>query len=97
MGYNSRPLAFVIHVHSFWWQTWLPSHRGVRASSIGNVILLGDNLQPNDLEHELVHVQQYEQRPFIQAFLYTIETLRHGYRKNKYEVEAYEQAGSKYE
>lgn len=93
---SAKPFALIIHVRSFWWQTWLPSHKGIRASSIGNIILLGDNLQPNDLKHELVHVHQYEQRPFIQAFLYTIETLHYGYKNNKYEIEAYQKAGNTY-
>jgi len=93
---NAKPFTFVISVRSFWWQTWLPHHTAVRASSIGNVVLLGGDLLPNDLEHELVHVAQYERRPFIQAFLYVHESLRHGYRKNKYEIEAYEKVGNKY-
>lgn len=93
---NKVPLSFIIHVRTFWGQTWLPSHKGVRASSIGNVVLLGSNLLPKDLEHELIHVRQYEQRPFVQAFLYVVETLRHGYKNNKYEIEAYEKAGNKY-
>jgi hypothetical protein len=97
MTLTKKPLAFVFHVRAFWWQTWLQSHKGVRASSIGNVVLLGNRLLSKDLEHELVHVLQYEQRPFIQAFLYVLETIRHGYRNNKYEIEAYEKAGNKYE
>jgi len=93
---NAKPFAFVVSVRSFWWQTWLPSHRGVRASSIGNVALLSEKILPKDLKHELVHVRQYEQRPFIQAFLYILETIRHGYKNNKYEIEAYEKAVNKY-
>lgn len=93
---NAKPFAFVVSVRSFWWQSWIPSHKGVRASSIGNVVLIGKNLLPKDLEHELVHVRQYEQRPFIQAFLYVLETLRHGYKNNKYEIEAYEKTGNTY-
>jgi hypothetical protein len=93
---NTKPFAFVVSVRSFWWQTWLPSHKEVRASSIGNVVLIGKNLLPKDLEHELVHVRQYEQRPSVQAFLYVFEMLRHGYKNNKYEIEAYEKAGNTY-
>lgn len=93
---NKGQTALIIYVRSFWWQTWLRSHKGVRASSIGNVILLSNNILPKDLEHELIHVAQYERRPFIQAFLYTVETLRNGYNNNKYEIEAYEKAGNKY-
>lgn len=92
-----EPFTLVVDVYTFWWQTWLPLHKGVRASSIGNTVLLGKNLLPMDLEHELIHVKQYEQRPFIQAFLYAFETFRHGYKNNKYEIEAYEKVGNKYE
>jgi hypothetical protein len=94
---NKEPLAAIIYVRSFWWQTWLSSHKSVRASSIGNFVLLSKKLLSKDIEHELVHVRQYEQRPFIQAFLYMAETLRHGYKNNKYEIEAYEKAGNMYE
>ena len=41
------------------------------------------------LRHELKHVEQYQQLGrgrFL--FLYLLETLRHGYYKNKFEVEA---------
>jgi hypothetical protein len=39
--------------------------------------------------HELAHVQQYEKYGFIRfVFLYVIESIRKGYRKNKYELEA---------
>lgn len=91
-----KPFALVITVRSFWWQTWLPGYGGVRASSIGAVVLLGKNLLPNDLEHELVHVAQYEREPFIHPILYTYQSLRYGYKNNKYEVEAYTKAKNKY-
>lgn len=96
VAFNKEPFAVIIHVRSFWWQAWLSSHKGVRASSIGNIILLSDRIASKDLEHELIHVRQYEQRPFIQALLYIFETTRHGYKNNKYEIEAYEKAGNTY-
>src|SRR5437763_1409547 len=89
MRINKQPLALIMTVRSFWWQTWLPGYKGVRATTTGAVVLLGNKLLDHDLEHELVHVAQYQREPFVHAFLYVFASLRHGYRKNKYEVEAY--------
>jgi len=86
----------VVTVRSFWWQGWLKSRRGVRAMSVGSVVLLGGNLLENDLEHELVHIEQSFREPFIHPVLYLYQSLRYGYRKNKYEIEAYKRAGNKY-
>ncbi|MDO8430450.1 MAG: hypothetical protein Q7S72_00460 [Candidatus Taylorbacteria bacterium] len=60
--------------------------------AMGNVVLLGPKEMEKDLQHELIHVEQYNQEPFIHFFLYHFETLRKGYRNNRYEVEAYERA-----
>jgi len=62
--------------------------------TLGNVILLGPKLLDNDLAHELVHIQQHQREPFIHPLLNGVETLRHGYRQNKYENEAYTRTGS---
>ncbi|GMU74262.1 MAG: hypothetical protein AMXMBFR44_4590 [Candidatus Campbellbacteria bacterium] len=62
----------------------------------GNVVQLAPTADEKDLEHELVHVKQYERAPLIHPLLYFIETLRYGYKQNKYEVEAYEKAGNLY-
>jgi hypothetical protein len=91
-----KPFGLIITVRSFWWQTWLPGYGGVRASSIGAVVLLGKKLLANDLEHELVHVAQYEREPLIHPFLYVYQSLRYGYKNNKYEIEAYTKAKNKY-
>ena len=41
------------------------------------------------LRHELKHIQQYQRLGFvIFLILYLIETIKHGYYNNKYEVEA---------
>jgi len=93
---HMKPFALVATVGSFWWQTWQSSHKGTRAVSIGNIVLLGENLLPYDKEHELVHVMQYERAPFIQAFLYIYQSLKYGYKNNKYEIEAYKLAGNRY-
>ena len=96
MRINKKPLALIVTVRSSWWQTWLPGYKGVRATTTGAVVLLGERLLAHDLEHELVHVTQYQREPFVHAFLYVFASLRHGYRNNKYEIEAYEKAGNMY-
>lgn len=62
----------------------------------GHVVQLGSNALATDLAHELVHVEQAIRQPFVKPFLYEIETLKHGYRQNKYEREAYNRTGHTY-
>ena len=93
---HGSPFAIVIHVRSFWYYRWVPSQKGVRAMALGNVILLGPKLLENDFEHELVHIKQHQRAPFIQPVLNEIETVRHGYRQNKYEDGAYATTNSTY-
>lgn len=39
--------------------------------------------------HELKHVEQFKQHGLLSfIFLYLLESIRHGYKNNKYEVEA---------
>lgn len=41
------------------------------------------------LHHELVHVQQYKKYGRLKfLWLYTLESIRKGYRNNKFEIEA---------
>jgi len=40
------------------------------------------------LRHELAHVRQWRREPVLFPVLYALEHLRHGYRNNRYEVEA---------
>lgn len=96
LEWQTPHLGFVVKVRSFWWYTWLPKMSGVRAMAIGNVVLLGPNILQNDLEHELVHVEQAMREPLIHPILYWIETIRKGYRHNKYEEEAYSKANNFY-
>lgn len=93
---HSKPYALIFTVRSFWWQTWLPGYKGVRASTMGHVILLGAALLPGDQEHELVHVAQYVREPFVYPFMYAYQTRKYGYKNNQYEVEAYSKAGNLY-
>jgi hypothetical protein len=93
---HQSPPALVISVRSFWYRTWRKANKGTRACAIGNVVLLGPKVLPKDLEHELVHIEQAMKEPFIYPIRYWLETKKHGYKKNKYEVEAYSRAGNTY-
>lgn len=93
---NKSPRAVVVSVQSFWWYSWLPGMKGARAMAIGNVVLLGPNILDKDLEHELVHTEQFNREPLIHPLLYSYQTFKHGYRNNKYEKEAYDKAGNVY-
>lgn len=74
----------------------MPGKKGVRAITNGHIIQLGPLELEKDLEHELIHVEQYEREPFIHPFLYWWQSHKYGYRKNKYEDEAYLRAGNVY-
>lgn len=67
-----------------------------RAVANGHCVQLGPHILENDLAHELIHVEQAIRQPFIHPFLYVWETQRHGYRYNKYEIEAYDKSASIY-
>ncbi len=88
------PLAIIFHIKSFWWYSWIPGAKYVRGMALGNVVMLGPRALPKDKEHELVHVEQFMHIPLIFLAVYEIESLRRGYRENKYEKEAYERAGN---
>lgn len=93
---DKTSFSIIIYVRSFWWYSWVPAQKGVRGMTLGNVILLGPKLLPKDLEHELIHIEQHQREPFVHPILNGLETLRHGYRQNKYEDEAYTRAGNRY-
>lgn len=96
VSFNHTQLAFVVRVRSFWWLRWIPGKRYVRAITNGHLIQLGPLEEDRDLVHELIHVEQAMREPFIHPLLYLVESIRHGYKNNKYEVAAYEKAGNIY-
>lgn len=89
-----NPYAVVLRVKRLWWA--IGYMKGARAVTIGHVILLSSKIENKDLEHELIHVQQFERAPLVYPILYYIELIRKGSRNNKYEVEAYRVAGNIY-
>lgn len=91
---NKNPFAIIIKIGSFWWAVGYL--KGLRATTFGNVIILGPKTEDKDFEHELVHLEQYKKEPLVHPFLYLIELVKNGYKNNKYEVEAYKIAGNKY-
>src|SRR4051812_36024250 len=94
VGTHRSPYALIIEAKSFWWA--IGYLKGARAVTVGQVVLLGPSRERGDLEHELVHVRQYQREPLIHPFLYYAELFKNGYRNNKYEEEAYKVAGNYY-
>lgn len=94
--FDKKFLAIIFYVKSFWWYSWIPGKKKVRAMANGHTIQLGPLEQEGDVAHELIHVEQAIREPFIHPFLYQLETMKVGYRKNKYEDEAYSRAGNTY-
>jgi hypothetical protein len=92
--WNREHRAFILYAKSFWWYVWLPGQANARAMTIGHVVVLSPKELPKDLEHELVHVQQYDRIPFIFPLLYYIEVFTKGYSQSKYEIEAYKVSGN---
>ncbi len=92
--FKTNPISFILKIKSFWWS--FGNTKNARAKTIGHVVLLGQNLEDKDLEHELIHVEQYQRMPLIFPVLYYIERIKKGYRNNKYEEEAYRRAGNIY-
>ena len=92
--FQKNPYAFVIYARSFWWAVGY--FKGARGITFGHALTLGPNVEDKDLEHELIHVEQFARLPIIQPVLYFIELIKKGYRNNKYEDEAYRRAGNRY-
>lgn len=89
---NKKPFALVFKVKTFSWSLGL--YKNARAMTIGYVILLSPKELKNDLEHELIHVKQFQKYSLIWPFLYYPELFKKGYRKNKFEDEAFRLSGS---
>lgn len=78
---------------------WIPAIGGVTggmdgsaaAVTLGGTILVAPRVRIDEglLVHELVHVRQWRSDRLF-AVRYVAEWVRHGYRQNRYEVEAHD-------
>ena len=91
---DRRHWALVFRCRRLWW--CLGYMKKSRAVTFGHVVMLGPDILQGDLEHELIHVEQAIRYPLIFPLLYWVELARHGYRKNRFEEEAYRRAGNPY-
>lgn len=89
---RKNPYAFILNVRTFRWYFW--GRRKARAITVGHTVLLSPKIEEHDLEHELIHVRQYEKFLFLFPFLYYYESFRKDYRNNKFEDEAFRISGS---
>ena len=71
----------------------VPRARGVAFAS---TVLLGPLEFESDLEHELVHTEQFLRWPVVFPLINAYELVMHGYRNNRFEDEAYTRAGNEY-
>lgn len=90
--FDKEKLALIFKVKDFRFK--FGYLKNSRARTVGNVVMLGPDVLKNDLEHELIHVDQNIKYPFIYPFLYYYEHLKHGYRNNKFEDEAFRLSNS---
>ena len=68
---------------------WCLGERSVAAITLWRTVWLGLGVEPSAelLLHELRHVHQFESVPAFPV-RYIVESLRRGYRRNRFEVEA---------
>ena len=75
---------------------WCLGQRSVSAITLGHTIWLAPNVRPSGelLLHELRHVEQFESSVAF-PILYLWESLRRGYVRNRFEVDARAYAASR--
>ena len=56
------------------------------------MVLLSDVADSNTYAHEIVHLEQFTKAPLLFPLFYLIESMKNGYKANKYEKEAYQRA-----
>jgi hypothetical protein len=84
-----RPRSVVIINVKRLWMNEIFLWRGVRGLTLGNTMLLSKLSNNNTYNHEIIHVRQFMKMPLIFPALYLTESLWHGYKNNKYEIEAH--------
>ena len=72
---------------------FVPRARGV---AFAPTVLLGPLEVESDLQHELVHTEQFLRWSVVFPLINAYELLMHGYRNNRFEDEAYNRAGNEY-
>jgi hypothetical protein len=75
---------------------WCLGQRSVSAITLWHTIWLAAELEP-DVElllHELRHVHQFQASRMF-PLLYVLESIRHGYLRNRYEVDARDYAAAR--
>ncbi len=92
--FSNDPLCVIFKTNKCWWG--IGPYKYMRAATTGHVILLTQKTLENDLEHELIHVRQYQHYPLVYPVLYYMESVKKGYRMNKFEDEAFTLSGSYY-
>lgn len=96
MPKNNTTVPFVLKENS-----WIARLAAWKLNASRVAIVLGHNIHlynttkndflqnPKWIKHELCHIKQFEEHGFVGfIFKYILESLRHGYYYNKYEIEA---------
>jgi hypothetical protein len=75
---------------------WCLGQRTVSAITLWHTIWLASDLEPDDelLLHELRHVHQFQASRMFPVS-YVLQSIRHGYLRNRYEVDAREYAAAR--
>ena len=86
------------HIKENSWLAWIAAKK-LRADSVA--LVLGKTIHLHNtskeaflqnkrwLKHERCHIRQYKEHGFIGFIIkYLVESIRHGYHNNKYEIEA---------
>jgi hypothetical protein len=89
MDYKIVEHSFLARVARFFFGTKriaMVLGNAIHLSGVERQIFLSDRKW---LVHELVHVEQYRKYGLVKfLWLYTLESIRHGYYANKFEMEA---------
>ena len=77
-------LALIVKVRRLWINELFLGHR-VKGCPLGNVVLLSDAADSSTYNHEVVHLEQFTRIPLLFPLFYILESMKSGYRANKYE------------
>ena len=80
--------AVVFLISSFWWLEIISWRKGIKGFTLGNVIMVNNLADVITLNHEFVHIRQFQKYPFIFTVMYLLESFKKGYFNNRFEVQA---------